>query len=188
MKRIIDVDSYRKYFFETEDIDFTIMMHMNIEELRFFCQTNKYANLLCHNKNFWLEKILYDGLVLPENIMIIENTNWFKIYDTLNLITEYTDINPHEIISYNINLSKKNLFFKLLDQYDIAYSDNVENNVNLNAIIYWYSPKNDVYEIAYEININYELIIDITEISHEQLINFLTNAMLNNIIFNPSIK
>jgi hypothetical protein len=47
---------YNQYLTGISDVDYQIMMQLNIHQLRNLCLTNMYTNSLCHGKNFWLKK------------------------------------------------------------------------------------------------------------------------------------
>ncbi len=72
-----------------EDIDYEKMMYMDFKQLKLLCSTNKYANRLCQNKDFWMKKFRYDDLYIPSKELLSNDTNWLKNYYVLNWITNY---------------------------------------------------------------------------------------------------
>src|SRR5688572_10252842 len=46
------------------DILYTIMLNLNIDDIKSLCQTDKHAKEICKNKNFWEAILKRDGLYI----------------------------------------------------------------------------------------------------------------------------
>ena len=61
-----------------EDTIFQIMLQMTLADLSAFCQTNKIANALCHDKDFWTFKFKQDDLPIIKPFAF--DTNYIQEY------------------------------------------------------------------------------------------------------------
>lgn len=80
---------YNHFLTHLEDIDYQILMHIPIEQLMSLCQTDKYTSALCNNRQFWINRIVHDELVMPDAYLLERYTQWFKIYKFLDSITSH---------------------------------------------------------------------------------------------------
>ena len=68
-----------------KDADFIILSKLNDKDLLSVCVTNKYANRLCNNEDFWRNRFIskYDAEYMKYKL---ENRSWKRFY---LLITKY---------------------------------------------------------------------------------------------------
>lgn len=86
------------------DIDFLIILNLDINSLVNFCNINKSNQKICNNIIFWEKKFIHDNL--PLNLLIDEPKLWIKTYIRLNqakndarhILTIY-DIENQDIIT-----------------------------------------------------------------------------------------
>ena len=55
---------YNRQTVFVNDILYTIMLNLNINDIKSLCQTDKHAKEICHNKVFWEAILKRDGLYL----------------------------------------------------------------------------------------------------------------------------
>ena len=135
-KRVI----FQTPFQNNEDIDYEKMMYMDFKQLKVLCRTNKYANRLCQNKNFWMKKFRYDDLYIPSKELLSNDTNWLKSYYMLNWITNYmrepTSDDPSKALLNDSIMELIHKYFIYMDQDEV------------NEIWFW-SHKNK-YEVEFD--------------------------------------
>lgn len=73
---------------QVEDVDYQIMINLNFKELIAFCEANKYTTKICTYKQFWINKIYYDKLIVP-NQALFAHVNGIKCYHACHEITKY---------------------------------------------------------------------------------------------------
>ncbi|HSW76809.1 MAG TPA: RING finger domain-containing protein [Candidatus Saccharimonadales bacterium] len=111
------------------DIDYQILLNLDIDNLNNFCFTNKYISQFCNDENFWVNKIKNDQL---PNIFLFQNpqseferhnlptdinfkkptssTDWIKYYKNLNLAYQYANY-TFKIVDFESTKNKQNFIF-----------------------------------------------------------------------------
>ena len=132
------------------DINYKILLNLNLTELSRYCQSNSVTKQLCNNRQFWLDKFVYDGLdpyiafreadVDRNNILYNFNNHfifpnnineWLKIYNRLIKAKKYSEycltIFNTEFIVNNVSyieIKGKNELVLLLLSYMIMWRFN----------------------------------------------------------------
>jgi hypothetical protein len=93
-----------------------IMKHLDINDLENMCSLDNNFKSLCHNKHFWVEKIIHDNLILPHKI---DNIHWIHYYKTIKKVTEhmnYLEKHQDEYLEIDMNnVNKLNHYFDLVN-------------------------------------------------------------------------
>lgn len=120
-----------------QDVDYQILMKLNLKDLIHYCSTNTYINNTCNNKIFWIEKIKGDGLnpdLLLYTPVILDA--WFKSYSILQDATKFASyvlmiydiellhVNQHKIRIYGDDAIIYNIIRKL--GYDVIVQERYE--------------------------------------------------------------
>lgn len=125
---------------------------------------------------------MHDDITLPSLELLNEHTNFLKMYDTLNLITDYTkkeDVTKKNSVVAVLNKNKQEFLYTLLHKHNIQY----EGEGLLTYIEYFYSPVDDLYTLEFtSVNDNEETLQDQTPVLHSQIINFLFDAVMNGVV------
>lgn len=84
-----------------DDVDINILLSLNLKDLRYICQTNKYASYLCKNKKISNQLIMYQNK--SESIIdIIKKRDGFSVY--FNTFNVYATLNKYYDIIKDLNL------------------------------------------------------------------------------------
>ena len=97
-----------------EDIDFYMLLKLDINTLKSICITNKIAlNKYCNNKNFWLQYFQINNIIIDENIIPKNLNDWIYYYNAgkmaikVILISQATAFNNINMIYITIKNRKK---------------------------------------------------------------------------------
>lgn len=160
-----------------------IMQELNIADIKLLCRTNQYINKICHQKDFWHNKLLNDHLPIPDSFKNLQGVNWIKVYDIINNINNILFFRGNDYkIGVKLNVINPTYYMNLIKKYDI----NIDSEVYGGHV---YKMALDKYEgsfgIAIQVN-NY--IIQGYDLSSHQVFNFLFDAMLSDAILTLNIK
>lgn len=132
-----------------KDVDYTILASLDIKTLNRFCTTSKYANNLCNNQQFWINKIQHDGL--PLHIIDKENMNTFNTYD--DWLNTYGTLEDTVFVAKNImligNMHEKINIILDLNVAEQILNVKVPDNVKKLLVIYDVKKKK-TYVVVYE--------------------------------------
>lgn len=161
-----------------EDIDYNILINMSYNELKVFCQTNKYTQKLCSNKLFWFDKIKRDLLPLPTLELLNKQKNWLKVYYILHWMSNYIDYEQPLIADTSVALlnNDQDLLKSLLEAHQIEY----DFEDTLVYIGYFYNGKD--FFISYVASNGQLYEADHTTTKYQQLVDFLFDAMMHGLI------
>lgn len=165
--------------------NYSLLLELDLKTLKQLSRTNRRIRQVLHNNNFWYLKFKQDQdiFVLPTINLLNQYTNWYKIYNTLAILTMvlpyFDDINNK--VKFYVNNKLK--LIDVLQKYNINYvsrSKYCTNGVNfLNVIKYLginYVGFIGDCGVASNIKIFNEELDDIT------LVDFLFELIMNNII------
>lgn len=155
-----------------EDIDYEKMMYMDFKQLKVLCRTNKYANRLCQNKNFWMKKFRYDDLYMPSKELLSNDTNWLKSYYMLNWITNYMrDTSRDEQSKAFVN----NSIMDLIHQY---FQVDIEDEIK-QITFYIYKNNKNEYAVLFEGDDNF---MEDVLVEKDVLVDFLYEGLMTGAI------
>lgn len=97
------------------DLDYEIMMYLNLKDLEILCHINHYTKKLCDNKTFWLKRIKFYNLERPD--IEIDNINWLHYYRAIVRMKQYEEVKVLEISTVN--------------NYQIIHFINMFNKLNI---------------------------------------------------------
>lgn len=173
-----------------EDIDLTTLLNLELYELKKVCKTNTYVHKLCKRKDFWLQKMKHDNLILPTPLQI-KNVDWMRIYESLKDAHIFmTDIENFDDIF--INMYKQyhlDDVVWILEKCDIVIPDsfivylNMYDKVSISSINLYQYVTNKI--LAYKINIYLEIENELTTavyIEKNQMLLFLFYMFYYNLI------
>jgi len=152
---------------------------MNFNDLQVFCKTDTRTRRLCQNKNFWIQKMIYDGLTLPNKELLDEQTNWIKAYYMLRWITDFVDPNDNELTTAIINTDN----IVGLQQMILKYNLPSNEDENWIAFEYRHRKKGDyIFDFVGKNNEDFFYYSHSIYMSYDELFNFLFDAMMNDVI------
>lgn len=100
------------------ELMYQILLYSDIEDVETYCRTAKYHQL-CHNRQFWIDKLINDQLFIPT---ILDYVNGIKSYKILKQITFHLkNSNNEERVYTEINgnllmlLKKYNMIGDFID-------------------------------------------------------------------------
>jgi hypothetical protein len=128
------------------DIDLTTLSHLSLKDLFNLCLVNQYTNSLCQRKDFWLNKINQEQLILPQ--LNIININWLHVYNSL--VKTNSLIQKCKITYQFIKLHKTTLIkvLNLLNENNINYivveevDQNIKNSICIHLLLQFDITKN----------------------------------------------
>lgn len=186
-KQLLNIprEKYNEYLTGLSDVDYNIMLYLPFSELKKLCQTNKYAHKLCYNKEFWLEKIVYDDILLPTFVFKLVDVNWITVYEILKWINMYNAyVFSNSSNAFIINTNKLKKFNILLKKYNIDYiaGDDLK-------YISYYNINDNTYDLQFIILDDDELINDHQQnYNKKKFIQFLFEGFYNNLIIDLKKK
>ncbi len=119
------------------DVDYQILLNLDIDDLNNFCFTNKYVSQFCNDDFFWINKIKNDQLPnvvlwkskfdlynLPSDIHFnkpTSSTDWIKYYKNLKL--SYQDAkDTFKIVELESKKNKQRFqFYVTFDNHDLDF-------------------------------------------------------------------
>lgn len=158
-----------------KDVDYLILLYMKIYPLITLSQTNKYTNNLCKNKDFWLNKINYDFVSLPDKSLIAD-MNGIKIYHLCDRIHHYLPMR------FYVHFDKD-----MIADLIIKYIPEDDRSLNLDGVIDFTrlcicQPYNK-HRFMVQFIDNSGGYYDDTAFDKQTLINFLFDGLKNKIIY-----
>lgn len=96
-----------------KDLDMIIMSHLEIKDLKNFCQFNKYTEELCTNNHFWITRFEKENLTIPT----IYNDNWIKKYEIINKIEGILHESELKKMNDGIRVPFKNKSIHIFDSF-----------------------------------------------------------------------
>lgn len=147
-------------FTNISDMDYQIMIYLDINQLKALCCVNRYVYLLAQNKQFWINKFNHDHLLLPSLLQ----QKWISNYHILHWITKYIN----NIDDYSIDITDNDGITELFKKY-------IVRDINIKEIIIWFD-KGNYLMATYPINNSVALL------TKQTLINYLYEAMINNLV------
>jgi len=86
-----------------DDVNTTILLNTNMDDMKNICYSNKYFNQLCHKVHFWHTKFKNDNLPLPPiNFKKIEE--WIDCYQFTLKMMSYVNVIIDNYINKKINV------------------------------------------------------------------------------------
>lgn len=154
------------------DADYNILINMKYDQLMTLCQTNKYTYKLCENKQFWINKVNYDNLPVPDK-SLFNDISGMKIYYLCYTIDHY--INKTSTTFY---VNVENIGY-LIKQYIPDYEEKLGlrlDNIRFNKIHI------DKYKTEFAIAFTGHDYEGETIFDRQTTINFLFDGLKNNIL------
>lgn len=169
-----------------DDLDYKIMSHLSINDLRTLSYINHYTYDQLHKDELlWINKLKEEGLYESIPDIDLTNINWLKLYKTLKTIKKVIDdIKDGDRIKYTIN-----------EKY-IKYFDKLASDLNIPVRMHPRYPEFKIGYIRFGMHsprannidkyIGYYITSAINDkdihITHNQLVTLLFDLYYNNII------
>lgn len=88
-----------------KELDEEIFLNLDTDDLKNVCHINQYTKKICDDKSFWLKKLAFNHLSLPD--LKIDNIDWFSLYEAISstksnlyMIKVFEDTISYEIKPY----------------------------------------------------------------------------------------
>lgn len=65
-----------------KELDEEIFLNLETDDLKNVCNINQYTKQICDDKSFWLKKLAFNHLSLPD--LKIDNIDWFRLYEAIS--------------------------------------------------------------------------------------------------------
>lgn len=142
------------------DVNKELLFHLNINDLKSICSSSYQFNKICHDKNFWIQKLKYEKIPLlkplPNSINEYENYIYFINYTKSLLNNNKISFIKIYFIPNKLFIHLMYNFFKIKISNDIDYSLIIINTKNY-ELYFKYVLLNESSDLLhqYEIKLNY---------------------------------
>lgn len=161
------------------DIDYNILYYMKFNQLITTYQISKYTYKLCENKQFWINKVKHDNLLLPDKSLLNDITG-IKIYHICNTVKHHMN-NRDSMWGVNIN-TIVHLIITHVPPNEKEFLPDL-SNIHFNSInVYFLGNDEFVILLVYKYPNNLLDIVSNIVMDRNTVFNFLFDGLKNNIL------
>lgn len=140
---------------DIRDTLYNTLMHSDIDTIKSTCSTNRLANSICNDDNFWINKFTYDDLQIITQPTT--KTQWINEYEKIYNSTNKTErlinlLNDANIISITLIINKEDeyILHSLLKKIHVTLlSLPLYRSKNFDSIYFTVLKSSWGYEIKY---------------------------------------